>query len=489
MFKQFNQCVHNVNKGALRVATCGKATIPECSIKPQKYEGMSHEDNFKNRKINFSKGLALSYKEPVLITEGKQQWLWDSTGKRYLDLFAGIVTVSVGHCHPKVNAALKDQIDKLWHTTPIYMYPGHNEYAQKLTSKMPGDLKVCLFTNSGSEANDLAMHLARLYTNRYDIVTLRNSYHGMSGATMGLTSMGSWKYNVPTGFGIHHAMNADVYNGLWGGKNCRDSPIQTNRDCSCNSNECEACDKYVDQFKEVLNWTAPKGGKIAGVFMESIQGVGGTHQYPKGYVKKVSELVKSNGGLYIADEVQTGFGRTGSHYWGFENHGASPDIVVMAKGIGNGFPMAAVITTAEIADKIGEALHFNTYGGNPMACAVGSAVLDVIDEEKLQENCKNVGTYFLNELAKLRDEFEIVGDVRGKGLMIGLELVENKKTRQALNADKMNKIFEGTKNKGVLYGKGGLNGNILRIKPPMCITKQDADFGVEVLREVLLENN
>lgn len=477
-----------INHGLYQRAIRVQSSMPQKDMIPGEYNGISCKEAYEGRKKNFSKGLAISYKEPILITQGHKQWLWDSTGKRYLDLFAGIVTVSVGHCHPKVNDALHKQIERLWHTTSIYMYPGHSEYAEKLTKKLPGDLKVCLFTNSGSEANDLAMHLTRLYTGRYDLVTLRNGYHGMSSNTMGLTSMGSWKYSVPTGLGIHHAMVPDVYNGIWGGKYCRDSPIQTNRDCNCDPNDCQACGKYVDQFKEILNFSAPKGGKIAGVFMESIQGVGGTHQFPKNYVKEIANIVQSNGGLYIADEVQTGFGRTGSKYWGFENHDAHPDIVVMAKGIGNGFPMACVVTRPEIADVLSQALHFNTYGGNPMACAVGSAVLDVIDEENLQENCENVGTYFMKELAKLRDEFEIVGDVRGKGLMIGLEFVENKETRKALNADKVNAIFEATKNKGVLFGKGGLNGNILRIKPPMCVTKSDTDFAVQILRESILDN-
>lgn len=483
MLKNFSR---NVNRRSYEIAVSQQSTMAKSSITPQAYDGASLEDSLKSRRKLFSKGLALYYKDPVMINQGHMQWLWDVNGKRYLDLFAGIVTVSVGHCHPKVNAALHKQVDKLWHTTNIYMYSGHNEYAEKLTSKLPGNLKVCLFTNSGSEANDLAMHLTRLYTNRYDIVTLKNGYHGMSSQTMGLTSMSTWKYSVPSGFGIHHAMNPDVYNGIWGGKHCRDSPVQTNRDCSCKVDECEACGKYVDQFKQVLDFSTPKGGKIAGLFIESIQGVGGTNQFPKNYVKEVSSIVQSNGGLYIADEVQTGFGRTGTNFWGFENHNVSPDIVVMAKGIGNGFPMAAVVTTTEIADVLGEALHFNTYAGNPMACAVGSAVLDVIDEEKIQENCHTTGTYFLEELAKLRDEFEVVGDVRGKGLMIGLEFVENKESRKPLAADKVNTIWETTKNNGVLFGKGGLNGNVLRIKPPMCITKGDADFGVHVLREALI---
>lgn len=462
--------------------------MPDYNFSPDKYLGASKEESITKRKTNFSKGLVTFYKDPVMVTQGHKQWLWDVNGKRYLDMFAGIVTVSVGHCHPKVNQALHDQIERLWHTTNIYMYPGHNEYAEKLVAKLPEHLKVCLFVNSGSEANDLAMHLARLYTGRFDCVSLRNGYHGASSSTMGLTSMSSWRFNVPSGLGVQQAMNADVYNGIWGGKNCRDSPIQTNRDCACGPDVCEAGNRYAEQFKEVLDYSTPKGN-IAAVFLESIQGVGGTTQFPKNYVKQVADMVQSRGGLYVADEVQTGFARTGSHFWGFQNHeGVKPDIVVMAKGMGNGFPMGAVVTTTEIADVLSQSLHFNTFGGNPMACAVGSAVLDVIEEEKLMENCRDVGGFFLQELACLRDEFEIVGDVRGKGLMIGLEFVESKKTRKPLNLERVNKIWEMTKDMGVLFGKGGLNGNVLRIKPPMCITREDVIFSVCILREAIIKS-
>lgn len=464
-------------------------SMPECSFNPDEYKGMPYDEALKIRKTNLSKGLFAYYKDHVMVHKGYKQWLWDVHGKRYLDLFAGIVTVSVGHCHPKVNAALHEQIEKLWHTTSIYLYPGLSEYAEKLVSKMPGKLKACLFVNSGSEANDLAMYLARLYTGRFEILSLRNAYHGMSPYTMGLTSLSTWKFSVPAGNGIIQTMNPDVYRGVWGGKNCRDSPVQSSRECSCQPGECQACDNYVDQVKDVLIHSAPKGGKVAAFFAESIQGVGGAVQFPKDFVRRTAELVQSNGGLFVADEVQTGFGRTGSNYWGFQNHNAMPDMVTMAKGIGNGFPMAAVITTQEIADLLSQALHFNTFGGNPMACAVGSAVLDVIDSEKLQENCENVGTYLLNELAKLRDEFEIIGDVRGKGLMIGVEMVENKKTRKPLPLDKMAQIWETTKNMGVLFGKGGLYGNVFRIKPPMCITKEDADFAIYVLREAIFKSS
>lgn len=237
-------------------------------------KGPSLEESIKTRQEHMSKVIFAYYKKPIQIVQGHRQWLFDSDGRRYLDLFAGIVTVSVGHCHPKVNAALEAQIKKLWHTTTIYYYPTIHGYTHKLLSKMPKHLNTVLYTNSGSEANDLALFLARLYTGRHDIISLRNAYHGMSPYTMGITAVGTWRYNVPTTFGIAHTMCPDVYKGPWGGKACRDSPSQVaDRDCSCRSGECSACDAYVAQVQDVLGHSTPKG-KVAGFIAESIQGVG-----------------------------------------------------------------------------------------------------------------------------------------------------------------------------------------------------------------------
>ncbi|XP_065065242.1 alanine--glyoxylate aminotransferase 2, mitochondrial-like isoform X2 [Rhopilema esculentum] len=460
--------------------------MPECDFQPQPYKGMSYEKALELRKKNLSPALLTYYKKPLHAHQGYMQWIFDADGKRYLDMFAGIVTVSIGHCHPRVNAALKSQVDRLWHTTNIYMNSQISLAGEKLASKMPGDLKVVYFVNSGSEANDLATLMARAYTRSFDIINLRNSYHGTSPSLLGILAQTNWKQNVPLNFGYSAAMNPDVYRGIWGGKNCRDSPVQTSRDCDCNPGQCKACDGYVGQLQEVLDYAV--SSRIAAFFAEPIQGVGGTVQYPKGYLKQVYEKVRSRGGLCIADEVQTGFGRTGEHYWGFQGHDVIPDIVTMAKGIGNGFPMAAVVTTPEIARSITTGIHFNTFGGNPVASEVASTVMDVIDEEKLQENANNIGTSLLLKYAKLRDEFPIVGDVRGKGFMIGIEMVSDKETKTPLPAEEMADIWERTKNYGVLFGKGGRFGNVFRIKPPMCITQADADFSYAVLRKSIREH-
>ncbi|XP_075225460.1 alanine--glyoxylate aminotransferase 2, mitochondrial [Lycorma delicatula] len=458
--------------------------MPSTNIEPSLYKGPDYLTLQKIKEKHIVPCIQQYYKSPILIHEGKMQWLFDHKGKRYLDMFGGIVTVSVGHCHPKVNEEAKKQIDKLWHTTNIYMHPNLYEYADRLTSTLPGNLKVVYFLNSGSEANDLALLLARVYTKNYDIISFRNAYHGASPYVMGATGLSMWRFEIPLALGIHHAMNPDVYKGLWGGKYCRDSPVQTTRDCDCTNGYCQAADNYYGQLEEVFKYSLPRG-KVAGIIAESIQGVGGVIQFPKGFLKKAFELVRSNGGICIIDEVQTGFGRTGEYFWGFEGHGVVPDIVTMAKGIGNGYPLSAVVTTPEIAELLGHALHFNTFGGNPIATAVGHTVLKIIKEEKLQENSEKIGTYLLLELSKLREEFDIVGDVRGKGLMIGVELVADETTKQPLPAKHFVDIWEDCKEMGVLFGRGGFNANVIRIKPPMCITKEDADFALVVLKRAL----
>ncbi|KAK3746895.1 hypothetical protein RRG08_030306 [Elysia crispata] len=469
---------------AISSAIDGLPEMPPHDFQPSTHDGLDFSTVLNIRKKNLNPALFTFYRKPVYIHQGHMQYLWDTNGRRYIDLFAGIVTVSVGHCHPTVGRAAQEQMKKLWHTTNIYLHPKIHEYAEKLVSKLPGNLKVVYVTNSGSEANDLAILMARLYTGVFECVSLRNCYHGASPYLMGLTALSTWRYNSPTGFGFHHTMNPDPYRGPWGGKHCRDSPAQPGRQCDCVEGECHAKDMYVDQLEDVLRYSMPKG-KVAAFIAEAIQGVGGAVQLPDGYLKKAYEKIRAHGGLCIADEVQTGFGRLGSHYWGFESQGVVPDIVTMAKGMGNGYPMGAVVTTPEIAATMGQALHFNTFGGNPVACAVGSAVLDVIDEEKTQALCADVGTYFIQALDSLRSEFEIIGDIRGKGLMIGVELVKDKVSRDPLPGDEVASIWEDTKEMGVLIGKGGLFGNCLRIKPPMCLTKADVDYSLAVLRRAL----
>ncbi|XP_062867286.1 alanine--glyoxylate aminotransferase 2, mitochondrial [Trichomycterus rosablanca] len=462
-----------------------RAQMPPCDSKPEPYQGMSKERMLEIRRLNCN-GMTMKvtyYKRPLFIHQGFMQWLWDVDGSRYLDMFAGVATVSLGHCHPKVTKAAQEQLQRLWHTSAIYIHPQIQEYAEKLVSHLPEPLKVVYLTNSGSEANDLALLMARLYTGNSDVITLRNSYHGGSPSAMGLTSNTVYKYPVVSNLSCHNTMCPDVFRGPWGGEHCRDSPVQTIRTCSCSPDHCQANDKYIDQMKDVFATTVPR--RIAAFFAEPIQGLGGTVQYPRNFLKEAYKLVREKGGVCIADEVQTGFGRTGSHFWGFQAHDVIPEIVTMAKGMANGFPMGAVITTEEIGRPFADGLHFNTFGGNPVACSIASSVLDTIKEDQIQENCAVVGTHLLNELAKLRDKYEIVGDVRGKGLHIGVEMVKNKESREPLPVNAMLEILEETKDMGVLIGRGGLHGQTFRIQPPMCVTKDDADFFLAVFDQAL----
>lgn len=438
--------------------------LPPTSHTPAPYTGPSAEHVLALRKQYLNPGLFLYYKNPIMIVEGKMQFVWDDTGKRYLDGLGGIVTVSVGHCHPYVVAAAQKQNETLQHSTTIYLQPRIAEFAEKLASKMPGDLKVCYFVNSGSEANDLALLMARLSTGNYDMIALRNGYHGGNASGMGATAHSSWKFNVPQAFGVHHAVAPYPYRGHFG----YDDP--------------DAGRKYAEDVKSLIEYATP--GKVAGFIAESIQGVGGFVEFPQGYLKHTYEHVRAAGGVCIADEVQTGFGRTGTHYWGFETQGVTPDIVTMAKGIGNGAPLAAVVTTPKIAATMTQKIHFNTFGGNPVVSVIGKAVLEVIERENLQANSLKIGGYILAGLEKLKTRHKIIGDVRGRGLMLGIEFVKDRTTKQP-GKEECAQAVENARELGLLLGKGGLWGQTIRFAPPMCINQADADFILAVLDEAI----
>ncbi len=437
-----------------------KPILPSTPHSPQKYAGPSAAEVLAQRKAFMNPGIFLYYKNPLMLVEGKMQYVWDETGKRYLDGLGGIVTVSVGHCHPHVVAAANRQNELYQHSTTIYLHPNVGAFAEKLASKMPGDLKACYFVNSGSEANDLAMLMARASTGNYDMIALRNAYHGGNASGMGVTAHSTWKYNVPHSFGVHHALAPYPYRGVHG------------------YDVADAGKKYADDVKQVIDFCTP--GKVAGFIAESIQGVGGFVEFPQGYLKQTYEYVRAAGGVCIADEVQTGFGRTGTHFWGFETQDVIPDIVTMAKGIGNGCPLAAVVTTHKIAASLQGKIHFNTFGGNPVVSAMGKAVLEVIEQENLQANSLKLGNYILAGLNKLKEKHQIIGDVRGKGLMLGIEMVKDRVTKAPASAE-CAAVLEHARDLGLLIGKGGLWGQTIRFAPPMCITQADADFLLEVL--------
>tara|TARA_B100001123_G_scaffold106977_1_gene124523 strand:+ start:330 stop:1688 length:1359 start_codon:yes stop_codon:yes gene_type:complete len=440
-------------------------TLPPIDHKPKDYDGPSYEEVLEMRQTWVNQGVFMYYKNPLLLAEGHMQYVWDHEGKRYLDGLAGICTVSVGHCHPEVVAALSDQASRIQHAPTIYLHSKIGQFAKLLTSTLPDKLTRVYFVNSGSEANDLALLMARLYTGNYDAIALRNAYHGGNIAGMGMTSHSTWKYNLPSVQGVHHAKAPYPFRGPWG------------------MEDPQAGEKYADDVEDLIRFGAP--GKVAAFIAESIQGVGGSVEFPPGYLKAAYAHARNAGGVCIADEVQSGFGRTGTHFWGFETQDADPDIVVMAKSIANGFPLAAVVTTDEIASTLKDRIHFNTFGGDPLAMAQGLKTLEIMLRDDTQGLCKIIGDRIVDGLCGLQDKHPLIGEVRGRGLMLGIELVKDQDSKEPATQEAA-EFMERTRELGLLVGKGGLYGNTIRIKPPMCLTEADADFLIEVF-DVALE--
>jgi len=452
------------NKKDRSAADLDSLSLPPCNHRPAPYDGPSRDEVLALRRLYLSPGLVTYYKDPLLIVEGHMQYVFDERGKRYLDAFAGIVTISVGHCHPKVTERVNAQIDRLQHTTTVYVHPAIGLLAEKLAKEMPTGLDRTYFTNSGSEANELAILNAREYTGNQDVIALRNGYHGGTSIPMGLTAHGTWKFKSNCQTGIHHTHAGYCYRCPFG----LEYP------------SCEV--RCARDIQDVIRYETP--GEIACFISEPIQGVGGAVTPPKEFFGIIYEIVHKHGGLCIADEVQGGFGRTGDHYWSHQNWDVEPDMVVVAKGIGNGAPLAAMTTREQISETLANRIHFNTFGGNPVSATQGLATLEVIDEENLQDNARTVGRYLKDRLLELRDRHELIGDVRGLGLMLGVELVRNRRSKEPATSETA-EVLERTKDYGLLLGKGGLFGNTLRIKPPMCITEDDADFIVSCLDQAL----
>ncbi|HVS65466.1 MAG TPA: aspartate aminotransferase family protein [Thermoanaerobaculia bacterium] len=443
-----------------------RPALPPCDHQPAPYDGPSREEVLSLRRQFVNPGVFTYYREPLMIVEGRGQYVWDETGRRYVDFFAGILTVACGHCHPKITQALVEQAQRLQHATTIYLHPNLAEFAARLAAKLPEGLDCVYFTNSGSEANDLAMTMARLHTGHRDVICVRNGYHGGTSSAMGLTSMSTWKFSAQGGGPIHHALNPDP----WA------SPFEGTAE--------EVAEKAALDVQDLIRYSTP--GRIAAFLAEPIQGAGGLTMGAPNYLPRVYEIVRAHGGVCIADEVQTGFGRTGEHFWGFEHWGVVPDVVTMAKGIGNGYPLAAVVTRREIAETLTERIHFNTFAGNPMAMAMGRAVLDVIEEEELQKNAHERGARLRAGLERLAEKYELIGDVRGLGLMQGIDLTTDPDARTPASAEAA-ALVEAAREMGLLVGKGGLGGNVVRVTPPLCVSDADVDFALQVLDAALTE--
>lgn len=403
--------------------------------------------------------VAMYYKEPIALVKGEGEHVWDDQGNRYLDAFGGVLTVSVGHANPEINKAWIDQVNSIAHTSTLYANQPQADLAEKLAEITPGNLKKSFFTSSGTEADDTAIMAAKLATGRGEIVVLRHSYSGRSATALSSVGHASWRPLPSQVAGIVHARAPYCYRCPWN---------MTPENCGA------AC---AEDVKDVIETTTT--GEIAAFMAEPILGVGGFIVPPKGYFERVEEITRHHGGLFISDEVQTGWGRTGDKWFGIEHHNVKPDIMTSAKGMGNGVPIGWTIATAEVADKF-PGLTFATFGGNPVSMAVGLAVVNFIEKNDLRTNARVVGDYFRGKLEELKAKYPIVGDVRGMGLMQGIELVKDRETKEPA-ADAVLRVFEETKRRGVLIGKGGLYGNVIRTGLMLNSSKETVDELVNAL--------
>src|ERR1039457_4818879 len=399
------------------------------------------------------------FQEPLVVARAKDQYVWDADGRQYLDFLGGIVTVSVGHCNEQVNAKEKQQMDTLQHVSTVFANEPQAALAKKVATLTPGrQLTKSFFTNSSTEVNETAILTARCYTGNTEIVALRHSYHGRSAAAMTLSGQGAWRLG-PAQAGVIHAHNAYCYRCPFG----------------LTYPNCEV--RCAQDMEELIR--SSTGGRVAGFIGEPIQGVGGFITPPKAYFQIVEKIVRNHGGIFISDEVQTGWGRTGGKWFGIEHWGVTPDIMTCAKGMGNGSPIGLTVAKPEVADSV-KGLTISTFGGNPVVSTAAKAVIDYIEELNLPANCEETGAYLRSRLLELKEKHEIIGDVRGMGLMQAVELVEDRiaKTRPAAQTAM---ALEAARENRLLIGKGGMYGNVLRISPPMNVGRSDVDQFIQLL--------
>jgi alanine-glyoxylate transaminase/(R)-3-amino-2-methylpropionate-pyruvate transaminase len=402
------------------------------------------------------------YVEPLALESGAGTRVRDFDGREYLDFFGGILTVSVGHAHPRVNAAVRAQMERLGHVSTLYPTLPLAELAEKLVKLAPGKLERAFFCTSGTEADETAVALAQAYTGRQEIIALRHGYSGRSLLGQALTAHAKYRV-VPTQVAaVKHALAPYCYRCPFG-------------------LTFPSCDiKCARDIEELIQTTTV--GQVAGFIAEPIQGVGGVITPPEGWMKLATDIVRNYGGVFICDEVQTGFGRTG-RTWGVDGAGVDPDIVTMAKGIANGYPISAIVTTSAIAGAWTGG-NISTFGGNPISCAAANATIDVILDDKLADNAATLGVVLREGLDALKHRHRIVGDVRGRGLMFGMELVRDEPAGDRTpDAEGTLCVLEETKKRGLLIGRGGLHGNVLRVAPPLVVSRRDVDDALTILQE------
>jgi 4-aminobutyrate aminotransferase len=399
------------------------------------------------------------YSQPLPLARGEGMYLYDVEGQRYLDFFGGILTVSVGHCHPKVTEALTRQVQTLVHTSTLYPQENYVNLAEKLAEITPGRLQKSYILNSGTEANEAAVMLAKAATGFQEVIALRHGYSGRSALAMTLTGHAAWRIGGTQILGIKHAVNPYCYR----------CPLKlTYPACGI------AC---AEDIEDLIKTTT--SGRVAAFLAEPIQGVGGFVTAPPEYFQIAVGIVRKYGGLFICDEVQTGFGRTGKYWFGIQHWGVEPEIMTMAKGVANGSPMGVTIATPEVADKL-QGLTISTFGGNPVSCAAALATIQVMEEEASPAHVEEVGAHLRQGLEALQERYPLIGDVRGLGLMQGVELVRDRQSKEPATKE-IAHLFEATRQRGLLIGKGGLYANTLRITPPLVATKDDVDQALEIL--------
>ena len=402
----------------------------------------------------------LFYHDPVHLIRGEGVWLFDADGRKYLDMYNNVA--HVGHCHPHVVAALTKQISTL-NTNTRYLHENVLDYAERLTGKFSDELDTAIFACTGSEANELALRIARHVTGGTGIIVTNSAYHGNSQAIFEISPSDIAASEIPKY--VATVPEPDAYRGEFRGD--------------------DAGEKYAGYVQLAVDELKQRGIKPAAFVIDTIMSSGGVVAPPRGYLKKAAEIIRNAGGLFIADEVQPGFGRTGKHFWGYEADGLVPDIVTLGKPMGNGHPLAAIVSRRDIIEDFSSiGSYFNTFGGNPVSCAAGLAVLDVIEQEGLQENARIVGEYLTSGLHALAEKHTAIGDIRGTGLFIAVELIKDNESREpatAFTADVVNRL----KDRGVLTGSIGPDANILKLRPPMVISRDDADYMLGILDDAL----
>lgn len=407
--------------------------------------------------------VATYYQQPLALVRGEGMHVWDEQGDRYLDCWGGVLTVSVGHAHPAVVAAIVEQVQRLSHVSALYVNAPQSDLAEKLAQITPGRLSKSFFTNSGTEANDTAVAAAKLHTGRHEIVVLRHGYSGRSATALSAAGHSTWRPLPAQVAGFVHAPAPYCYR----------CPLRlTYPECGL------AC---AEEVEEIIATTTT--GEIAAFMAEPVLGVGGFIVPPPGYFERVAEIARAHGGLVIADEVQTGWGRTGERWFGIEQWNVEPDLLTAAKGMANGAPIGVTVATPEVADSY-PGVTFSTFGGNPVSTSAALAVIRVIEEEELRRNAATVGAYLRERLEAIQERHAIVGDVRGLGLMQGLELVKDRQTKEP-HPEAVLHVFEETKRRGVLIGRGGLYGNVIRLGMPLIARPEHVDVLADALDAAL----